>query len=653
MVVVGALIVLVGVGAYMLQRVMRQQYLESHRYTLGEIAFYIAESGLNLTFENIRESTLVPGTVFYETLVAADYDQINGTTEPVEAPSIDKLLELFGSDAELRVEVEFREFQPFLPAEGLLGVAGDPREKFGVLAITSRATYRGVTRSIEASKQVKVVNITAPVLSKFTLFVRDRGGQEPNLLTYSPQDPGAGFRKDQEAASPLVFHHRQDRYPAVEGEGFLPLAPVLSGLAPDAGGLVFMGGADSWYLNLTHGLGTGPLEELFQLRRARYRMESDLPGVLHEYGMTFGFYEGLLDSAKFGSAASPAVYPRPGSTGDAVEPGTSALHLYGDVENVTPTIVLGPVFRSYVSLHLLDGLWYPYRTSGEFAAVEDTSRFRSSYQEYARVMARVQHEPYNRAYDYIVTNEEILEPSGLVTAEGTPFVPESYLTPDSLLRVQPAASGDENFLYPTPGEEATGLLHLARVSEDGTAIADLFRGALEDLDGPLLEELLVAKAVYGVEDAGEFFDRFLVDEVLDVPGIVWIQSGDLELDASVFRRGCMVLAAGGVTVRGAITPEDETDPVTLVALSGDLRIATSQTIQAHLIALRGQVTSQGRLDVQGALAAGSLDLENMVLGAEPKVITYDHDLDPTDGTRVRLNLRAYLDEREELVVRGH
>ncbi len=653
LVVVGALIVVVAIGAFMLQQAMRQQYLEAHRYTFGEIALNLAESGLNLTMEHMRQSSLDAASPFYLALVEKAADQANGTSIPIASPVLDELVGLFDGAASLEVKVELRNFQPFYPEGGLRGLVRDGREKFGELALVARAGYRGVIRTLVAAKQVKVVSVVAPVVSKFTLFLRSQGDQDWNPLRYDRTDPASGLRMQGEPARPLVLFHRAERYPALEEGRFLPLADVFSTVAPDRGGLVYLGGEQPWYLNLVHGIGAGPYEEMFQLRRTRYRMKSDLDGIANEYGLTFGFYDGIRASAKFGSAAAPGDYPRPvpgtGSVGD----GTGAVHLMGDVGNVSPTVVLGPAYRSFVTLRLLDGLWYPYRTAGEFSALGGQGPFRGRYDAYERVMARIEHEAYNRAWDYLATNGELLQPDGRVTSDATPFVPPARLAEGALTHLGPAVAGDKWFLYPAPGNPVPGYCRLVRRLASGTG-EDVFAGALDDLDGPLLEKVLTAKAVYAVADAAELQQRYMgPDGKLDLPGIVHVRTGDVELGAVRPASSGMLLVQGGITVTGRVEPERPEDTLTLVALGGDLRIQTSERVRASLVALRGQVSSRGRLDVVGSVAARTLDLRSMLAGAEPKTVLYDEELDTTRDVNYRKKLRVFLDKKVHVYLEGH
>src|SRR5690606_18830004 len=149
--------------------------------------------------------------------------------------------------------------------------------------------------------------------------------------------------------------------------------------------------------------------------RARYRLTDRTPP---EHQLWFGFYDDILAAPNFRVAGPDTPRPRR-PTGEPVVSATAALHLYGDVDHDPPTVVLGPAFRSYVTTRLRDGLWEPYRTRDQFAASAAAGRY-SSYADYARWMTRVVEEPYNRSYDFMRSNEELVDAEGLVEGGGTP-----------------------------------------------------------------------------------------------------------------------------------------------------------------------------------------------------------------------------------------
>lgn len=639
--IAAAVIILVVGATFLLQQVSRQRYREAHRYTSGEIATQLAESGLNLILESVAADLATPGSRAYDLVVAGAAGEASGSLELPGSPHLDDLLDLVPG-ASIELVLELQNFRPLFPRENLLGWRPGGREKEGELAVTSRVEYRGVTRAIAAVREVRVVDVTAPVLGKFTLFVRDREGQEANLLSYDHRAPEEGFTLDGEPARPLVLYHRAERYPAVEDGSFFSLAAVLEDLEPDGGGLVYLGGAEPWHLNLVHGVGAHPLEELFQLRRTRHAMGSDIPGVVNEYGLTFGFYEGILDTPHL--AAGPT---RPG--GAPIAPGTSALHLFGDVGNVTPTPVLGPVYRSYVTMRLLDGLWYPYQRAEDFAPIPP---FEGDYATYSRVMARVVHESFNRSYDSVVTNAETLSEDGRVTGGGTPFLPAPQLLPPRLGRIGPAVEGDEYFLYPPPGAPAEGMVRLDRPGVDGSE--EIFRGALSGVDGALIEGVVTSRATHHSEDPADFRERLLEAEGGPPSGVLWLRRGDLELSGLAVTEPVMLVVDGGITLRGPVAAGGPNQvPVTLVALNGDLRVETSEPVEAQLVALRGRVVTRGGLDVRGGLAARSLDLRGLVRGGEPRSVTYAAAFDPTAPDATARQLVVHLGEASHLELRGH
>lgn len=627
------LVLLIAMSTYLLQRVSRSRYREAHREAFGEVALQLAESALNVTLAGIGEQALQPGSPTYEALAAAAAPAPDQVIEIAPAPPLGELISLLG-DAEVEVEARVRAIRPLFPEGPASGVVFDPREKTAELALRAQATFRGVSRAIAVVRPVRVVQAGVPVLGKFTLFLRERSGQDPNLLGYDHRDPLQGPTLDGEPARPLVLYHQAERFPAVVDGRFDPLAPVLSDVPPDQGGLVYLGGEDPWYLNLVHGIGAGRYEELHLVRRTRYARASDLPGVSEEVGLAFGYYDGIFDSDRFGDAAGdPGHLLRP--TGEALAPRSAALHLSGDVGNVTPTLVFGPVFRSFVTLRLLDGTWYPYALAnpggGPF----------SSYDEYRRTMVRPVHEPYNRTVDYLRTNHERLDSAGRVDAAETPLVPEALLTPEELTRVGPAVPGDDAFLYPRPGEPARAAVHLRTAGGE-----DVFRGQLADLDGALVDAVIEQRVTARHEDAAAYA------RVAGRPGVHWVAEGGVTLAGWTAPGPTLIAARGDVTVSGGISGGDGEFPVTLVSRFGDVVVETADPVEAHLVALRGRVRTRDGLDLRGALAARSLNLPDLVRGDALKSITYATRFDPTDPVAREAQLVVHLAPSVGLEIAG-
>lgn len=638
--IAGVLILVIAIGTTMLQQVSRQRYLEAHMASRAEVALNLAESGRNMAMEILRETGLVPGTVLFEELIRRLMEDGETTEIPLTPAVLEELAADLDPESEVAVTMTLREEGPLLPASGLRGILRDPREKEAALIVRSSATFLGVTRTLIAESRIRMVRVTAPVVSKFTLFLGTTGGQELNLL--GMERAGAGTLKmGSGAGAPLVLHNRTERFPAILDGRFDPLGPLFSSMAMDAHGLVHLGGDEPWVLNLSHGVGGGKYEELFHLRRTRYAYPSAVGGVSTETGLLFGFHDGVLGGAPFaGGTPQRAAELGGGRVPDKV----AALRLFGDVTDVSPTVVLGPVYRSYLRLIALDGLWYPYRRSGTAGG------FPGSADDYQRVMAQVVADPYNWSVDFMATNQETWMEGGRVGGAGTPFAPRPGLVPDVLARIQPLDGGDRAFLYPEPGAGDGGAVQLLRLMQGGDA-EPLFEGTLSDLDGPTMEEALLRKVTTRVDDADAFLARFAPGNVVDTDGVILVRAGEVVLPGLAVGRPSMVLVEGSVALTGPIG-RVEGAPLTIVSLGGDIRVETSDRIEAALVAMRGQVTMRGAVDLVGGIAAQTLDFATLAAGAGPKDLRYDEGLDPTHEETYWKHFRIWTSPVVRLAVEG-
>lgn len=633
--VVAFLIVVLAATVVIFNRIARQRSLEVHRQLRGLVATMLAESTLNAGWRQLRASAAaLDGAVRAQVLEAPAAD-LDGATFPLEVEGLDALLEPFDGEASAALELAFTDVQAFLPPQGPAGLAGDPREKFGTVEVRARASYRGVTRVLSAPRGFKVASVLAPALSKFTLFLREQGDQEVNCLRYDRVRPGRAMLREGSPARPVVLFHEDSPSPAVVGDRFHSLAAEHSDRPLDEGGLVYLGGPEPWYLNLTHGTGAGPFDELFLLRRARHRIAESSPP---RHRLWFGLYGGLFSEPAF-QAAGPGADPPTRPDGAAVPEETAAVHLSGNVDDVSPTLVLGPVARAWVGVPFEDGRWYPHLSEAEFSRLAIRAEVAASYPAYRARMARVVHDPYNRSADYLRTNGETVDDQGLVdTDEPTPVVPPRTLAEPTPTRVE-AVDGDlDALLYPAPGSPDTAAVVLRR-PEDAVA-PEVFRGDLDALTPEVLGELLRAKAAAVVPDAAALRARFERDGLLRVPGVVLVERGELDLGpAAVWENGGMIVAEEGVRITGWVRRTGEV-PLTLVSLAGDIVVDTDQRVDAHLVALAGRLrATTDQLYVVGAVAAGRADWQTLTYGVRPKWVRYDLALDPTDHEAYRASLQ--------------
>jgi hypothetical protein len=167
-----------------------------------------------------------------------------------------------------------------------------------------------------------------------------------------------------------------------------------------------------------------------------------------------------------------------------------------------------------------------------------------------------------------------------------------------------------------------------------------------------LERLLRTKVVVKVKDQRDFYARFGHGS-LDLPGIVLVEVGGLQIGERVIEEGAMILAPGDIEVTGYLSQNRPGNPLTLVSLEGDVYLQTGDIVQAALVALRGTAYfPRGQVNLIGSLACNKLDLPSMVAGPEPKWLTYNPDLDPTEEALARGHLKGFLSENHGLRIEG-
>ena len=435
--VLGFLILLIGAGIFLLQRASQQSYKDAHRFSHGEIALQLAQSGINMGWERIFSISENPDTAFARNILnssASDRVIPMGSSE-----SLSDLLGLFEGDATLTVAIKLSESSPLIPGGSYSGIRLNSSEKRGRMTVVAAASYRGTRKVLKSRRRFSVCAPTLPVLSKFTLFVQKRNGQEPNFLAYDHLKPEMAFKVNGKPAAPLVLYHTDEQIPAVVNGKLADIGSVLDGFVPDRGGLVYLGG-DPWELNLVHGSGAGPYEELHLLRRQRHLIRSSLPGTHTETVVHSGFYRGVSSSSFLGSfGRSGGILSSDESL--VIPEETSALHLTGDLAWVSPTIVFGPVTRRFLRAHVVDNRTFVAKKQEE----EIPADYPGTQAQFRGTMPQVVCQPYNRTWDYLRSNFESTEEQDLEETRLGAVTPPTSLMPKFLTRVQPAQKRGSRF----------------------------------------------------------------------------------------------------------------------------------------------------------------------------------------------------------------
>jgi len=310
-------------------------------------------------------------------------------------------------------EVRKDDFKPITPAY--------PREKIGLIRIPvvveylAPASREKITEEYLYTINLKVVANLVPVLSKFTLYVKDsRSGENEERFNLAVNDEHGKLLENTYA--PWVLKHTADsNFPA-----------TFADIVKSSRGLVYMGGGRV-NLGLARGWSDGPYGEGFHLlgegrRDGFYKIGQLGPMALLNC-------ETGLCKTDLNNADSISWYDLIKSGYAEMSTKASIFKLFGSDQERSPTLVFGsPVARTicgkaYRESHenygplpytYDDGQFEDYKTAGgeDF----DISYFINNYadQNNGAVLSRSQYNrefasclievPYNRALGYILTN---------------------------------------------------------------------------------------------------------------------------------------------------------------------------------------------------------------------------------------------------------
>lgn len=645
---------------FALDRVVTGFRNRSTRFRDGEMAFYAARGGLRIG-ERILEQ-LAHGRPreagemrdLYDLIVRSRPADLDGGEDAFTVPFQDRLLP-GDVDGEVTLAVRFRDLRPVLQALPP-GFQADPAEKRGTLELESRARVRGTVRRFLLRRDFVSEYMLPPLLGRFSLLLGEQvGGSDfVNALTYSPRLGLFMGSVSRAVGWPLQVYSlppSQLAQPPPPATRFAaePLAPARRG------GWVGLFGENPWVLNLTFGAGDGsPLEEGRLIRNFSGVQAATGSSGIYLKTRRIGFARDILELPMF-------VEVERGQIPD----GSSLLHLSGDAREPSPPVVLGRAYRRYLSyskvgtdpagpftsLHAV-----PSDRFDEVRAVFQGVVSGADYSAYRGWMARHVVEPYNRTYDFVVTDGEVRDDVGRVVPGDTPFHPERYLLASDLRPyLAPAAGSPDDFMYPDPGRQgetrAGGAVAIG--DADGTV---LYSGSPEDIL-PGLAEMLPARAVVAYEaggdrEAGDLFESaHLRDGKLDLGTVVHVRSDRLAVGPFHVERGGTLVVSGEVQVSGPITTAPG-ETLAIVSLDGDVQILDENPIAAIVAALKGAVRPPARgLDIRGAMASARFDALDWVDGKGARRVIYDPRLNPADPAQRGAQYRFYLGGDRRMVVR--
>ena len=217
--IIGTVLLLLSVVLYTF---VSRQYTGMHIIVNGEIAHFLAETGINTTIGSIRESignNLNTGTKTFDKLksIFLNNQSINNICiNDILDENWNKDLKKFSSEidktASIEVNVYLRDFKPI---EINPNVWCDPRAVDGWLVVESIGEYKGAVRKIKIKRGISVFNMVPGVMSKFTLYLNDSVRKSENDYNLIRNDYKGMITDGPQPI--IVYNHSTPDYPVEPG----------------------------------------------------------------------------------------------------------------------------------------------------------------------------------------------------------------------------------------------------------------------------------------------------------------------------------------------------------------------------------------------------------------------------------------------------
>ena len=182
--IIGTVLLLLSVVLYTF---VSRQYTGMHIIVNGEIAHFLAETGINTTIGSIRES--IGNGFSADTKTLEELKKIFLNSSSIDNVCINDILDAswnndlkkFSSEidesASIEVNVYLRDFKHI---EKNPSIWCDPKAVDGWLVIESVGKYKGSTRKIAIKRGISVFNMVPGVMGKFTLYLNDSVRKDEN-----------------------------------------------------------------------------------------------------------------------------------------------------------------------------------------------------------------------------------------------------------------------------------------------------------------------------------------------------------------------------------------------------------------------------------------------------------------------------------------
>ncbi len=579
-VVVMIFLLIAGIVGIMINYVSRSHRAMSYHSYHNEVAYQIGNSSINsslqfyfnkfndkddslykeLTKKNVRTITL-PSFYHY------DHEGLKKITDDYPGAAV----EVSGKLDNL---------------ENILSSSPDKIEKKGQIELTAHVTYKEVSKKIFFSKNFKFVNVVPPVVSRFTMFLKNPSGNSEAYNNISSRENGTGIN-----GTPTVF---------VNGSGF----------DITKNGWIYFG---ENRINLNLARGENNFGEDFHLPDSLTRSLFFPKQSYALLNLNVGFWSKANKQKHFQNYADSSVF------------NSSCLRLFGcsavsgDNGIPSPTFVIGDVWRRYLQAAAMGPVkdnqikrianmpWINNHndlpvTKGLYPG------FIMNPSLYKIYMSQSREEPYNRSYDYITSSV-----TGLGTSPPPLFI--------------------KNLLK---GSNITSFQSVYPIAEPDLDIRNfrnetIFTGKLRDFS---MEQAIINKRSLEFESLEKFIECYKISgadgPVIDLNGIYHIRGKKKKIDNlskfypfTIGGRGVLIFDYD-VAVPQLELMDPEEDMVSIISLKGNIQL-TGRNYHGNIIALNGEIKFSNGTSIIGNVACNQISPDTFRRGG---IIKYDERINP-------------------------
>jgi len=650
LVILGSIMIL-GILGFSLYKSISEKAQFVNAHTTSTLMDMAALEMASVIYESIGAEIANTESDLFKKLVKA-----TSTDFPVKVTGLDRKwsdLYTFSGKKEFAglfssADVRFDEYTPILATSSWQ----DPWEKRCNLNLTleislGRRPMRRLGKIYRFSRPCKIQSMSLPIISKFTLFIKNPEETNETNEGYNCYENFSDGKATQcsKVLPMIVFNTTEYRQLDLKKAGY-----------------IFLGGNKEIQLHVTSGGDeqNGEFFQFFNVNKAEnqvpvftitntpntaaftkpYRLSDSPPqnANLAIQAALYGFYS--LDSSDPPNDMNyKNTLEKYFSSSKSRSMKSSFLHLYGNITNPTPTLVVGKVARVFAQYSALtadldndgkhDGILVMLKAPAQYITDNGKS---SGFWDLLRLPTIFKSKKKNLEIELFSTSlEKIFEKEDNYEQMASKLVLQDYnKVYDSLIDQSKKVPPQEHFKAKSYGEYMqTGEKFIIN-HDDGRS---LYNGNLNKL---MTNELLLNRVSLTVEDQEEFDTTFLKNANLDLQGqTIYVKKGPLQLPSKVVVVNPGIIAVNGdIKITGEIKRATDHDLLSLVAAGGGniLIEGTNEEIQAYLVALDGTIKptkSNNKVTIKGGMTVGKLMPADWPSGAQ---LIYYPGFDPTRNT---------------------